>query len=176
MPKEHKDRLEPLIRHVSRFAINKIRAEFGFHNVIATNHCLCASKAIYGLPCCQVLLNSDKVELTRIERRWHLFPERTAIASAHGMHLFIVFENVWHQWTDYCLNSWWWYVRWFHRWYHGSFLSTEIAYIDCRWTYTNRKHAAWYHRQSAITCCFGSTASYNQFAAYWSSIHQHPSA
>ena len=86
MPKDHKNRLAPLLRNVSRYAINKIRAEFSFHNVIATNHCLCASKAIYGLPCCHVLLRSNEVELSRIERRWHLFPELTAVAPAHGIY------------------------------------------------------------------------------------------
>lgn len=81
LPEEHRIRIEPLQRKVSDFALNEIVKQFQYTNVLKSDHCRCAIKALYNIPCCHQLPATGEIPLSLIPRRWHLSPEKTAVET-----------------------------------------------------------------------------------------------
>ena len=80
LPSEHKQRLAQLERKISKFAFYAIREEFKHRNILKTDNCRCNIKAHYDIPCCH-MLPIGEIPLTLIPRRWHLYPEKTALTG-----------------------------------------------------------------------------------------------
>ncbi|CAG8616473.1 12071_t:CDS:2, partial [Dentiscutata heterogama] len=81
LAQDDKERLEPLLRRVSQFALNKIKNELLSATVYEA--CLCELRVNYDIPCHHMLPTKGSIMLSSISKRWLLFPNQDQPNSSH---------------------------------------------------------------------------------------------